>query len=301
MSHRSRGLNEHSCRRVEPFTAHIPVPERRSPRPRGRRKLFLPSAFLRLAGLPTADEGPQQTDRHGDEPKNNPDQPEQNPDQPLRRYPPPPHEDPVGESMRGPLRSSHGPGRPGWDHRRRTGPGAGRSHRWGAGRGSRGWPRRDRRDRWDLHPFVGAPFHLGHLRIVVPIRLHERDGVAAIWVRTELRRLRFERGPAPPALRTWSRIVGRSAVPSTHPPVLRPSHVLTLRSRRALWRPRGRLGRHLVTRRRRGWSMEDDILSCAAPEAGAGRPHQPPSSSGLGCRPFKAETRVRIPLGARTT
>jgi hypothetical protein len=36
------------------------------------------------------------------------------------------------------------------------------------------------------------------------------------------------------------------------------------------------------------------------PRAGGGGASQPPSSSGLGSRPFKAETRVRIPLGVRS-
>ena len=40
------------------------------------------------------------------------------------------------------------------------------------------------------------------------------------------------------------------------------------------------------------------ILRPLPPRGGSGSP-EPPSSSGLGCRPFKAETRVRIPLGAR--
>ena len=50
--------------------------------------------------------------------------------------------------------------------------------------------------------------------------------------------------------------------------------------------------------RNAGW-----LYSSRCPRAGGGASTErpPPSSSGLGFRPFKAATRVRIPLGARTT
>src|SRR5438093_2393221 len=46
-----------------------------------------------------------------------------------------------------------------------------------------------------------------------------------------------------------------------------------------------------------GGDGPEDILAAVPP--GRGRRGLPPSSSGPGYRPFKAETRVRIPLGAR--
>src|SRR6266511_4460922 len=52
--------------------------------------------------------------------------------------------------------------------------------------------------------------------------------------------------------------------------------------------------RVLTTRRRQGRTVYWPALP-----PGRGRMGSPPSSSGLGSRPFKAETRVRIPLGAR--
>jgi hypothetical protein len=54
-----------------------------------------------------------------------------------------------------------------------------------------------------------------------------------------------------------------------------------------------------------GRAADRQSLYCpSCPRAGGGGEHGapgPPSSSGLGFRPFKAATRVRIPLGARTT
>ncbi len=46
------------------------------------------------------------------------------------------------------------------------------------------------------------------------------------------------------------------------------------------------------------WAAARDLTAILSrlPPAGVG---EPPSSSGLGHRPFKAEARVRIPLGAR--
>jgi hypothetical protein len=113
----------------------------------------------------------------------------------------------------------------------------------------------------------------------VPLGPHVRDALPDHGG-VRRRSLAHRRGPAPGAPTTRATTTQRAVRP-------------------------GMPGRHRSAARRpaqvrvesRGW-LSPAIL-CRLPVGSIGSGVTPPSSSGLGRRPFKAEARVRIPLGAR--